>query len=140
VLAGRRRHDFPALPDEPGLQILGEVADADLPRLYSGAVAVIYPSLYEGFGLPILEAMKCGAAVITSRDPAILEVSEEAAIHVRADDTNGWAAGMETLLMNPALLQHRREQSLQRASQFSWSKTAILTREVYVEAIQRFER
>jgi glycosyltransferase involved in cell wall biosynthesis len=140
ILAGRRRHDFPALPEEPGLQILGEVADTDLPGLYSGAVAVIYPSLYEGFGLPILEAMKCGAAVIASQDPAILEVSEDAAIHVRADDTIGWAAGMEALLMNPALLQHRREQSLRRAAKFSWSNTAILTREVYVEAIQRFER
>jgi glycosyltransferase involved in cell wall biosynthesis len=140
ILAGRRRHDFPALPEEPGLQILGEVPDANLPSLYSGAVAVVYPSLYEGFGLPILEAMTCGAAVITSQDPAILEVSKQAAIHVGADDTSGWAAAMEALLLNPPLRQERRELSLWRAAKFSWSKTAILTREVYVEAIQRFER
>ena len=64
VLAGRRRRDFPALSPEPGLQILGEVPDADLPGLYSGAVAAIYPSLYEGFGLPVLEAMQCGANLV----------------------------------------------------------------------------
>ena len=60
---------------EPGLRVLGEVPDSDLPGLYSGALACVYPSLYEGFGLPVLEAMQCGALVITSRDPAIVEVS-----------------------------------------------------------------
>ena len=67
VLAGRRRADYPPLPDEPGLEILGEVSDEQLPALYSGAVAFIYLSLYEGFGLPVLEAMQCGACVIASR-------------------------------------------------------------------------
>ena len=80
MLAGRRRSDFAALPEEPGLRILGEVPDSDLPGLFSSAVAVLYPSLYEGFGLPVLEAMTCGAAVVTSCDPAILEVSQNAAI------------------------------------------------------------
>src|SRR5207248_5900504 len=62
-LAGRRREDFPALPDEPGLRILGEVSDDDLAALYSQALAFVYPSLDEGFGLPVLEAMQCGACV-----------------------------------------------------------------------------
>jgi glycosyltransferase involved in cell wall biosynthesis len=140
VLAGRRRSDFPALPEEPGLRILGEVPDSDLPGLFSGAVAVLYPSLYEGFGLPALEAMTCGAAVITSCDPAVLEVSANAAIHVAANDDTGWAAQMEALLTHPEQLQHRRARSLQRAAQFSWRNTAVLTREVYVEAIRRFKR
>ena len=139
VLAGRRRSDFPALSEEPGLQILGEVSDSALPGLFSGAIAVLYPSLYEGFGLPVLEAMTCGAAVITSCDPAILEVSEDAAIHVAADDEIGWATQMETLLMQPKQLQCRRTRSLERAAQFSWRNTAVLTREVYVEAIRRFD-
>jgi glycosyltransferase involved in cell wall biosynthesis len=138
VIAGRRRHDFPALSEQPGLQLLGEVPDSALPGLYSGAVASVYPSLYEGFGLPVLEAMSCGAAVITSRDPAILEVSGDAAVHVNAIDANGLASAMEALLTHPEQLQYRREQSLKRASQFSWRRTAILTREVYVEAIRRF--
>jgi glycosyltransferase involved in cell wall biosynthesis len=138
VLAGRRRGDFPALQEEPGLEMLGEVPDADLPGLYSGAVASVYPSLYEGFGLPVLEAMQCGAAVITSRDPAILEVSAGAAIHVDANDAKGWAEAMEALLTNPEQLQIRREKSRLRAAEFSWRKTAARTREVYVEAIRRF--
>jgi len=140
VLAGRRRRDFPALPEEPGLRILGEVPDSDLPRLFSDAIAVLYPSLYEGFGLPVLEAMTCGAAVVTSCDPAIMEVSHGAAIHVDANDEAGWVDKMRALLFNPEELQARRARSLERAAQFSWSKTATLTREVYVEAIRRFER
>ena len=138
VLAGRRRSDFPALSEEPGLRILGEVPDSDLPGLFSGAVAVLYPSLYEGFGLPVLEAMTCGAAVVTSCDPAILEVSGNAAVHVAADDEAGWAAQMEALMTHPKQLQYRRARSLKRAAQFSWRNTAILTREVYVESIRRF--
>ena len=66
VLPGRPRKDAPQFASEPGLRILGEVPDARLPELYSGAVALVYPSLYEGFGLPVLEAMQCGACVIAS--------------------------------------------------------------------------
>src|ERR1035437_9935037 len=65
VLAGRVRDGFAAPAPEPGLRILGAVPEEDLPALYSGAVACVYPSLYEGFGLPVLEAMQCGATVIT---------------------------------------------------------------------------
>src|SRR5947199_4150 len=57
AIVGRRREDFPALSPEPGLRVLGELPDADLPALYSGALAFVYPSAYEGFGLPVLEAM-----------------------------------------------------------------------------------
>jgi glycosyltransferase involved in cell wall biosynthesis len=140
VLAGRRRQDFPALAEEPGLRFLGEFEDSDLPALYSGAIAAVYPSLYEGFGLPVLEAMSCGAAVVTSRDPAIMEVSEGAAIHVDAADGTAWAGALEVLLEQPEELNRRREQSLKRAVDFSWQRTARLTREVYVEAIRRFAR
>jgi glycosyltransferase involved in cell wall biosynthesis len=140
VLAGRRRQDFPALADEPGLRFLGEFEDSDLTALYSGAIAAVYPSLYEGFGLPVLEAMSCGAAVVTSLDPAIMEVSEGAAIHVDAADENAWAGVLEALLLQPEELNRRKEQSLKRAANFSWQRTARLTREVYVEAIRRFAR
>src|SRR5205807_344438 len=67
ALAGRRREDFAALPAEPGLRILGEALERDLPSLYSQALAFVYPSLYEGFGLPVLEAMQCGAFVAKPR-------------------------------------------------------------------------
>ena len=135
VIAGRLRGDATPLVDQPGLKVLGEVANSELPALYSGAVACIYPSLYEGFGLPILEAMQCGTAVITSCDAALREVSESAAIHV---EPSGLAEAMEGLLLNEEERLRRRGLSLKRASEFSWTSTARRTREVYVEAIRRF--
>jgi glycosyltransferase involved in cell wall biosynthesis len=140
VLAGRARADVPALAEEPGLRVLGEVADSELPGLYSGAVACVYPSLYEGFGLPVLEAMQCGALVITSRDPAILEVSGEAAVHVDAEDTAALAEAMRAVAANPDSFAEVREKALARAAQFSWPRTARLTREVYDEAGHIFNK
>ena len=138
VLAGRTRQDSAGIRQEPGLRLLGEVPDSDLSGLYSAAVAALYPSFYEGFGLPVLEAMRCGAAVIASRDPALMEVSGGAALHVDALDVRGWATAMEGVLANSEERASRRERSLQRAGQFSWTETARKTREVYVEAIHRF--
>jgi glycosyltransferase involved in cell wall biosynthesis len=131
VLAGRAREDFKAPVAEPGLSILGEVPEQDLPALYSGAIAFVYPSLYEGFGLPVLEAMQCGATVIASRDPAIMEVSGGAALHVEATDVR---ALIEIMHARPT----RREESLRRAALFSWSITARKTREVYDAAARLF--
>ena len=94
VLAGRRREDFAGLPEEPGLRILGETAERDLPALYSQALAFVYPSLYEGFGLPVLEAMQCGACVITSTDPALAEVAGEAAVRLDPRDGRAWTEAL----------------------------------------------
>jgi glycosyltransferase involved in cell wall biosynthesis len=137
VLAGRTRADAPRIQPEPGLVVLGEITDEQLGDLYSGAVAVVYPSLYEGFGLPIVEAMRCGTPVITSRDPALVEVSGGAAIH--ADD-HELTAAMERLFADPCERRIRSEIGRRRAAEFSWERTAGLTREVYVEAIRRFAR
>ncbi len=136
VLAGRRRSDFPELPAEAGLRVLGEVPEADLPALYSGALALVYPSHYEGFGLPVLEAMQCGACVIVSRDPAIAEVAAEAGIY--AESTREIVQAMRGILDDPAHAASRREQSLARANTFSWSRTACQTREVYIAAVARY--
>jgi glycosyltransferase involved in cell wall biosynthesis len=138
VIAGRFRADARAIPEEPGLVLRGEVPDEDLPGLYQGAVACVYPSLYEGFGLPPLEAMQCGCPVIASRDPAIVEVSAGAAIHVDANDTGSLAAAMEFLLIDPRERSRRRTMGLERAAMFSWSQTAARTRGVYAAAIRRF--
>lgn len=135
VIAGRNRADAPSLPPEPGLLLLGEVTDAHLAELYTGALATVYPSLYEGFGLPVLEAMACGTPVITSRDPALVEVSGGAAIHAGDEELT---AAMEQLLNDPAERLRRKEMGLRRAAGFSWARTARLTREVYAEAIRRF--
>jgi len=138
VLAGRSREDFPALTDEPGLRILGEIPDQDLPALYSQALAFVYPSLYEGFGLPVLEAMQCGACVITSTDPAIGEVIGEAGPRLDPGNARAWTEAMLQCAAGGDWLARRRESSLARANQFSWERTARSTREVYAEAKRRF--
>jgi len=134
ILVGRNH----AHADESGLRVLGEVPDSQLPGLYSGALACVYPSLYEGFGLPVLEAMQCGALVITSRDPAILEVSAEGAVPVDAEDTAALAEAMRAVATNSDGFGEVRQRALTRAAQFSWRKTARLTREVYVAAGRAF--
>jgi glycosyltransferase involved in cell wall biosynthesis len=135
LIAGRRRADAPPLPAEPGLEVLGEVPDADLPALYSGALAFVYPSRYEGFGLPVLEAMQCGACTIASR--AVAEVAGEAAIF--ASDAAELADAMRKVAADPAWAREWRARSLGRAAFFSWEKTARRTYEVYQEARSRFD-
>jgi glycosyltransferase involved in cell wall biosynthesis len=134
VLAGRPRADFAALAPEPGLRVVGEVPEESLPALYSGALAFVYPSVYEGFGLPVLEAMQCGACVIASR--AVAEAAGDAAIF--AEDGAELARAMKAVAGREDLRRHYRERGLRRAAGFSWRRTARLTREVYEEAWRRF--
>jgi glycosyltransferase involved in cell wall biosynthesis len=137
VLAGRKRADFAdvaAWSGEPGLRWIGEAPDAALPELYTGALALVYPSLYEGFGLPVLEAMQCGACVIASR--AVEEAAGDAAIY--AADAPEMAQAMRALCENPERVAELRGKSLERARQFTWERTARATYEVYREARRRF--
>jgi glycosyltransferase involved in cell wall biosynthesis len=140
ILAGRRREDFPEIPPEPGLHLAGLAPEEELPQLYSNAVACLYPSYYEGFGLPVLEAMQCGAAVIASNDAAISEVAGEAAVLLDPRDRRAWIHALDSLLANPEQLQALRGKALARAAEFSWTKTAKLTREVYRHAAERFRK
>ena len=137
VLVGRRREDAPDLPPEPGLRVTGELPDERLPGLYAGALAFAYPSFYEGFGLPVLEAMQCGAAVIASRDPAIHEVAGDAAQLLDPRDTRAWIGALEAIATGAEEAARWRARSTGRARLFSWERTARLTREVYAEAIRR---
>ncbi len=132
VVAGRAREAC----DLDGARVLGEVRDEELPALYAGARAVVYPSLYEGFGLPVLEAMQCGAMVIASSDPAVAETAGDAAILAGAHDPKTWLEAMR-LALRPEVRAGYRARSLKRAAEFSWERTARLTREVYVESLRR---
>jgi alpha-1,3-rhamnosyl/mannosyltransferase len=140
VIAGRRRGDFPEIAPEPGLHQLGITVEEELPRLYSSALLCLYPSYYEGFGLPVLEAMQCGAAVVASNDPSIAEVAADAAILLDPRDQGAWVQTLESLLASPDQLRVMRERALARAAEFSWTKTAKLTREVYGHAAERFRK
>ena len=130
VLVGRKRADFSG--DVPGW--VGEVPDCELPSLYSRALAFVYPSHYEGFGLPVLEAMQCGCPVITSNDPAIREVSGGAAIH--AGTALELANALRSVAGNAGLRGELRRAGLKRAECFSWQRTARATREIYAEVLR----
>ena len=140
ILAGRVRADFAPITPQPGLHFAGPVDEADLPALYSGALAVVYPSLYEGFGLPVLEAMQCGALVVTSRDAAIGEITDGGAVHVEATDTYQIVDALEAIAAAPEKFADVRARALLRARDFSWQRTAERTREVYDAAIRVFRK
>src|SRR6201999_1490742 len=126
VIAGRNRADFTEIPAGEGIHFLGEVSDQELPGLYSDALALVYPTHYEGFGLPVLEAMQCGCPVITSLDPAVMEVSGGAAIH--AGSTEALAEAMRAVASRAELRADMSAAGLKRSALFSWARTARETR------------
>jgi glycosyltransferase involved in cell wall biosynthesis len=134
MIAGRRRADAPAIPEEPGLCLLGEVPDERLPALYSGATAFVYPSLYEGFGLPVVEAMQCGVCAIVST--ALRETAGDAAVY--AENASELTQAMLDALERPTWRAEWGARGRARAAEFSWQRTARQTYEVYQEARRRF--
>lgn len=112
------------------VRFLGAVPDGDLPALYGEALAFVFPSLWEGFGLPVLEAMASGAPVIASRRGALPEVAGDAALLVEPEP-EPLADALGTVLADPALRTRLREAGLARARTFSWERTAAATLAVY---------
>jgi len=138
VLAGRRREDGPRLEPGDGLEVPGPVAEERLATLYSGALAVVYPTFYEGFGLPIVEAMQCGTPVVTSKDESVVEVAAGAAVHCGATEPDEWVAALTRICEDAQWRAELRASGLARAREFSWERTARETLAVYREAKQRF--
>lgn len=110
---------------------LGSTSDAQLRTLFRGAAAFVYPSLYEGFGLPLLEAMASGTPVIASTAASIPEVVGDAGLLVDPRDQAGWAGAIVRLATDQALRQRLQASGLHRASQFTWARTARLTLDAY---------
>jgi alpha-1,3-rhamnosyl/mannosyltransferase len=114
-----------------GIRWLGSVPEPDLPALYSGALLFVFPSLYEGFGLPVLEAMACGAAVVCSNSSSLPEVASGAALLADPLDTRALAATMAQVLGDESLRRQMQEKGLARAQHFTWEQTARRTLDIY---------
>jgi glycosyltransferase involved in cell wall biosynthesis len=138
VLAGREdprypevRHQIRELGLEESVQFVNNVADSDLPALYAGATLFVFPSLIEGFGLPVLEAMACGIPVICSNTSSMPEVTGDAALLVPPIDVAAWVGAINRVLDDEMLHDDLVARSLARAALFSWKKVAWETLEVY---------
>jgi glycosyltransferase involved in cell wall biosynthesis len=113
--------------------LTGYLQDEDLCTLYSSCAAFVYPSLYEGFGLPPLEAMACGAPVITSRIPSLVETVGEAARLVDPNDVDDLARAIMEMLRHDHVRQHYADLGRHHVKKFSWEQTALKTLDVYRE-------
>lgn len=140
VIAGKRGwHSEPfferlqALGLSDAVRLLGFVPDGDLPALYSLAEVFAFPSLYEGFGLPVLEAMACGTPVICSNTSSLPEVAGEAALQIAPADVQEWARALEQIVSDSALRASLRERGLKQAARFTWENTARQTYSIYQE-------
>jgi glycosyltransferase involved in cell wall biosynthesis len=120
-----------ALGVEATIHFAGYIDGHDLAAVYSLATAFAYPSLYEGFGLPVLEAMACGTPVLTSDGSSLPEVAGDAAVLASPTDVDAIAAGLRRLLEDSSLRDELSARGITRAAQFSWDRCARQTLEVY---------
>jgi glycosyltransferase involved in cell wall biosynthesis len=115
------------------VKFLGYVPRADLPALFSGATAFVYPSLLEGFGLPILESMACGTPVITSNNSSMKEIAQDAAVLIDPTDVREMTEALVRMSEDQRLREDLSRRGLNRAAEFSWARTAELTLNAYRE-------
>ena len=113
------------------MKLVGYIPDEDLSLLYSGSECFVFPSLYEGFGIPVLEAMKSGVPVITSNVSSLPEIGGDAALYVDPYNEEEIAKAMEKIVEDGQLKETLIEKGLKRAKLFSWKKMAEETLEIY---------
>jgi glycosyltransferase involved in cell wall biosynthesis len=114
---------------------IGFPGNEDLSGYYRGALAVVFPSLYEGFGLPAVEAMACGTPVLTSNVCSLPEIVGDAGILVDPQDIEAIADGIRRLVEDASLIDDLRQRGLERARQFTWEKTAAKTSATLISAL-----
>jgi len=147
-LAGRRRRIPPLILVGPGshwaqggtimgpqIRALGYMETVEIRALMAASVALVLPSLEEGFGLPVAEAMAAGLPVVCSRGSALEEVAGDAATLVNPLDTRSIADGIESILDNPRKAEAQRERGFERSQLFSWDVTAARTLEFYRKVV-----
>jgi glycosyltransferase involved in cell wall biosynthesis len=125
------------LPCQDRISRLGYVAEEDLAALYSNADLFVYPSLYEGFGFPVVEAMACGAPVLTSNNSSLAEIAEGSALLTDPYDVGAMSEAMERGLSDEEERERLRRAGLARAATFSWERSTGETLAVYEEALER---
>ena len=147
VLAGREDPRYPgarqavaeaAMGDR--IHFAGDIPDREMPLLYNGASLFVFPSLYEGFGLPVLEAMACGVPVACADRASLPEIVGSAAVTFDPEEEDDILHAILSMLSNPDMLKRRRELGIQRARHFSWTRTAELTLDAYLRALHESDR
>jgi glycosyltransferase involved in cell wall biosynthesis len=118
------------------IKFVGYVPEEDLPALYSGAMCFVYPSYFEGFGLPVLEAMQCGAPVIVGNQTSLPEVAGDAALLFDPFDTRALGEAIAKVIDHPNYRAELRARGLKRAAEFSWIAAANLTLKAYERAAE----
>jgi alpha-1,3-rhamnosyl/mannosyltransferase len=114
-----------------GVRHLGYLTDADLTVLYNGARALVYPSWYEGFGLPVAEMLACGGAVIASTADALREVAGDCAEYVTPEDTDGWRAALARAITDDDWREQLRQRTMAQGRKFTWERSAAETLQLY---------
>jgi len=146
VIGGRLDYGFqevlrrsPLAGETSGVRLVGLIPDAALPAFYAAAACLVYPSLFEGFGLPVLEAMACGTPVIASSRSALPELVGDAGLLVDPENVAALSHAMARIMSDPDLGQELGRRGVERSRQYSWAETARRTLTVYREAVERSE-
>ncbi|MEJ2753378.1 MAG: glycosyltransferase family 1 protein, partial [Chloroflexota bacterium] len=144
VLAGAKGWQYDeifAMIKDLGLErrvhFTGYVADQELPLWYNAADALVFPSIYEGFGMPVLEAMACGTPVIAARTSSIPEAGGEAALYFEPQDAAALARHIDSVLDDDRLAKHMQQSGLEQAEKFSWEQAGIETSQVYARSLAK---